>query len=224
MKRLSMVIICLVLIIISITGCADKVWEETDEFENGGRIIVSPEGIRYYCTSYRHIVGFKTDKKIGLLPNYPNSKKGARVCSIKDADSDMYIAVQDIEIHVEWEIGPEYHVYIKSGEEIDYTSTDISEVVFIPMNELVDDYSQYIENHGLFGDEAKSAMKGAYDDEGDFAINEYVGKIVYSLDGIDWCYFMSSVRYSYDGGFFTIMNGKGYLLPDNTIKALGISL
>ena len=225
MKRLAAVIICSVLMAVSLTGCADKVWERTDEYENGGGIIVSPEGVRYrHGTAGWHIVGFKTDKKLGHLPYTANSKKGEQVCSIKGADSEKYIAVQDTTVRFSFDAMPEYSVFIRSGEDIDYTNTDISEVAFIPIKEDTDDYSQYVKDHGLFGDEAKAAMQGIYDNESEFAMPyEVLGNIVYRQAGLDWCYFMAFVRYSHKDGYFIIMKGKYYSLPENTLKALGIS-
>ena len=222
MKRLAAIIICSVIMTVSLTGCADKVWIETDEYENGGRVIVSPEGVRYHCTSISHVGGFKTDKKLGIIPD-TYGRKDERVCSIDGADSGMYIAVQDRTERFIFDTRPEYSVFIRSGEDIDYTSTDITEVAFMPMAGLTDDYAEYIETNGLFGDEAKAAMQGIYDNEGEFAFNEFIGNIVYRQEGMDWCYFLAFVRYSYEEGFFVILNGKHYLLPDNTVKALGIS-
>ena len=225
MQRLAAVIICLVLIAVGLAGCTDKVWERTDEYEDGGGVIVSPEGVHYHHgTAGWHIVGFKTDKKLGLIPYTANSKKGNRVCSIEGADSDKYIAVQDTTERLIFDTMPEYNVHIRNGEEIDYTSTDISEIVFIPIKEDADDYSQYVKDHGLFGDEAKAAIQGMYDNEGEFAMPyEVLGNIIYRQEGMDWCYFMAFVRYSHKDGYFIIMNGKYYALPENTLKALGIS-
>lgn len=221
MKRLAVFTICLVFMVGCLSGCTDKVWEETDEIENYGRIIVSPEGVRYHGASIRHIVGFKTEKKLGVA-----SDSGGRVCSIEGADSDMYIAVQDTVKRLFFDATQGYGVCIRSGEEIDYTSTDISEVAFIPFAQAINvsDYSQFAKENGLFGDEAKAAMQGAFDSEGEFADEEYIGELIYRPEGMDWCYLMAFVRYSYEDGFFLIIHDKHYLLPDNTIKALNISL
>ena len=219
-----------------LSGCANSIWEETDTLaENGGVIILSPEGEEYYFAAAPdyYLDGYEIDKKIGKIIN-ESSGKIQRVYSIKGVDGEKFVAIENVTDYVYWESGPEYYICTRAGEEFfDYEDSNVSGIAFIASGEFTDvDCLEYIEKNGIHGDDAKALVRDMYAERTeDTYYHDILGYVVYCVEDAEWFCFRVPLRYSEEYGYYLSKVATNenygdyfcYLLSDSVVETLGIA-
>ena len=241
LKELMVVIFSGIVALGIMSMCTYKVWTwDSGRRENGGAVYVSPEGADYYVCPHYETMSFELDKKIGKC-RMP-SERTARIYSIKGVDADRFVAIENTKGYLPWEGGPKYLLLARSGEEdghtdfdcgewsytrtIDYTVIPVSAAVFIPYPDWLNvDDEEYLNENGIFGEEAANAMADTFSQEPYvFCRREIAGQLILRFEGYDWLTHSIQARGTKEEGYELVFGAhETYLLPDSTVEALGIN-
>lgn len=214
------------------------------------------EGEQFYdWNANYYIAGLEPEKVFGVIYYPSHYREKDTLYTVKNSDGNVLVELYDMPTYQKYfwyglDGGVDSEIYLRAGETFDYSYCDpnVQSVAFIPYSDIPQDgrfdYSEYVLEHGIFGDDAKAMMENILEYRTEEEIlseenrercweigwaegNESVGRLVYYLEGVDWFCFDGKVIYSPEFGWHLSFNrfsfGDCYSIPDSEAEKLGLT-
>lgn len=250
-------IISVLLAALLLCSCGENTIKRTWTTDSSPRCIYSNrDGEQFYdWNANYYIAGVEPEKVFGVVYYASHYREKDTLYTAKNSDGNVLVELFDMPTHQKYfwyglDGGCDSEIYLRVGETFDYSYCDpnVQSVAFIPYSDIPRegrfDYSGYVSEHGIFGDDAKAMMENIleYRTEEDIRSdenreryweisraegNESVGRLVYYLEGVDWFCFDGSVFHSPEFGWQLSFNrfsfGDCYPIPDSEAEKLGLA-